>query len=122
MSWFGIDLPQLVGDVLGEETGSDVTLIVITPGVRKATSTAGLNTTETNVSCKGYIKDYEESQIDGQIVTRQDRMVVLFASTLGTTVPKERDEVTVDGATYKVHKVKRPPSAAEYHLTVRKGG
>lgn len=121
MAWFGIDLPGIVGDVL-DEVAKDATLIVVTLGARKATSTAGLTITKTNVACRGYIADFEEHQIDGALVTRQDRLVVLFASSLGTTVPKERDEVTIEGDTYKIHRVTRDPASAEYQLTVRLGG
>ena len=120
MSWFGLDLPAIVGAGL-DSVAKDATLLVVTIGARNATSTKGLSVTKTSVPCRGYVEDFSESQIDGSLVTRKDRLVTLFASSLGSTVPKERDEVTIEGDTYKIQRVSRDPAGIVYRLTVRRG-
>jgi hypothetical protein len=62
-----------------------------------------------------------DSQIDGELVTRKDRLVTLFSSSLGSTVPKEKDEITIEGSTYKIQRVSRDPAGVVYRLTARRG-
>jgi hypothetical protein len=118
-SWFGIDVPGIVGAGL-DGLAVDATLHVVTQGSRTPGDLGGgLNPTEADVGCRGYETDYEDSEIDGRKILRTDRRVVIFASSLGATIPKKDDKVTIGGTEYRIHAVNRDPAGATYHLQAR---
>ena len=120
-NWFGLNLPAIVGSAI-DPAMQDASLLVVTVGARNSTtSTKGLTISKEAVPCRGYVEDFAESQIDGTLITRNDRLVTLTASSLGTRVPREKDEVTVEGSTYQIRRVTRDPAGAVYRLTVRRG-
>lgn len=125
---FGIDLAKVVDDAMvsaggtsSEGTKRNATLISITPGVPTTANPNAIKTTETTHKARGFIDDYEDSQIDGTIVRKGDRKVTLFgASILPPVAPKTNDKVTIEGDTYDVQKiVSRDPAGATYELQVR---
>ena len=97
------------------------TLVRSTPGTRTAAATgSGTNPTTTSHSARGVVGDYTDYQMDGTLVQRGDRWVLLLASTItGLAVPQPGDKVTIQGATYLVVRVKSDPANATYTAQVR---
>lgn len=117
---FGTDIPALINKAMGKLL-LPVILHSVTQGTRTAGSlTGGANPVETDHTCRGFINDYRDHQIDGTIIRQGDRKVtVLGASIAPAAVPKPNDRVTVEGATYTVVAVKRDPAGATYEMQSR---
>ena len=98
-----------------------MTLTRVTSGTRDASDpTAGTSPSETDHPCRGIIEDYRDSQYDGTIVKRGDRMALILGDTIqGGAVPQPSDRVTAEGRKYEVVGVKRDPDAATYTCQVR---
>ena len=98
-----------------------VVLHSVTQGSRTSGSlTGGKNPTSTDHTCRGFIDDYQDRQIDGAIIRVGDRKVtILGASITPAVVPKTNDTVTVEGTTFTVIRVQRDPAGATYTLQVR---
>lgn len=116
---FGIDIAALVAQEIGPGL-KDVTLSVVTPGIRNPNEpTAGVNSTIVSHIGKGVVLDYEDSEVDGTIVQRGDRQVLLIADTFPNVVPSTTDRITAEGRTYNVINIERDPAAATYTCQVR---
>ncbi len=118
----GVDVAKLINDELVPQLGNaGVTLVKITQGAR-VTSTEGKALTRTNHSGTGIVSDYKDSQIDGTIVLKGDRKILLFPltfSTDGSVFPVPNDEIIAESITYTVVNVDRDPAAATYECHVR---
>lgn len=112
-------LPGLLGSVLGQHAGT-VTLTKITAGNRTPTNLpGGTNPSSRNYTGRGYVADYSTSQIDGTQIVRGDKMLVIYASTIGAA-PEPGDRVRVDGTLYAVIGVDDlDPAGARYVCQVR---
>lgn len=97
------------------------TLTKVTIGARTPGSyTSGPSVSTTNHTCRGVISDYDERQIDGSLVQRGDRRVLLLGGSLpSSVVPAPNDEVTIEGTKYSIVNVRRDPAGASYTLQVR---
>jgi hypothetical protein len=116
---FGVDFAKTLGSAMASQVEA-ATLYVITWGDRDpANPGTGLDRQETAITCRGVQLNYSEEQIDGTIVQKDDRMVMLFASTLGSAVPKFGHDVAIEGTRYHVVRVRRDPAAATYTCQVR---
>lgn len=82
----------------------DATLIIVTPGTRTPNAqSAGTNPTEASYACKGWVKSFESSQIDGTLVKTDDRMIALIGGSIeGDKVPEPGHKITIEGATYRI--------------------
>lgn len=114
-----LNIPGLVGTLLGGQAAF-VTLTKITPGNRSPTNLAGGTIPSSrNYAARGYVSDYASGQVDGTMIQRGDRCVVIYASTL-SVVPEPGDRVTVDGVGYALIRVEdRDPAGARYVCQVR---
>lgn len=122
-------MPKLFGkDIAGKMAGAlgkhllVATLISKTPGTRTAGAlSAGTTPDSTQASARGIIDDYDSAQIDGTLIQKDDRRVLLLGGTIsGGVVPKPGDQVTIENSTYNVIRVARDPAAATYTLQVRR--
>ena len=117
---FGMDIAKLVADNLGPGV-LDATLTQVTAGNRTAGDlTAGVNPTNVDYPCKGFVDDYSASQIDGTLIKANDHKVTLLGGTLqGGIIPQQGDKVFIENTTYEIIKVKRDPAAATYLCQAR---
>ena len=76
-------------------------------------------TSETAYPCRGVVIDYKDYRIDGTVIKRGDRQVMVIANTL-SVVPVSGDKITAQGAIYFVVNVSRDPATATWTLQVRK--
>lgn len=118
---FGVNIAKLIHQNMSKGL-LEATLTKVTLGARTSGSlTGGKAKTEATYSCRGFVEDYRDSQIDGTIVEKGDRMIVLIGDSIADgAVPAVDDKVTIEGRTYTiVGPVKRDPAAATYTLQVR---
>lgn len=116
---FGVDIAKAINDALGKHL-VDLTLTSWTPGTRTSTArTSGTNPTSTTATGKGIIEDYDSNQIDGTRVHVGDRKILILGKSIDPLVPKPNDQITIEGSTYRVMRVKRDPAAATYSCQVR---
>lgn len=119
---FGVDIEKLINDNLGDQL-TPVTLTKVAAGSRTPGSlTGGVNPTISTVSTSGIIDDYSEYQVDGTIVVRGDRRLLLIGKPLtdAGVVPAPNDRATIEGTEYNIVNVQRDPAAATYTCQVRK--
>lgn len=118
---FGKDIAKLVAQKMGSGL-LPATLISRAPGSRTSGSlTSGTNPDEATASARGIIDDYAAGLVDGSLIQKDDRRVLLLAETIsGGAIPKPNDSVTIEDVTYRVIRVQRDPAAATYTLQVRK--
>ena len=120
---FGIDIAGLVNDAIAGAGGVlPATLHKRTPASRTAGSlTGGLNVTYVDHACRGFMeRKTSQAMMEGALVIRSgERVSILGASLPAGVVPEAQDDVTIEGARYKVRGVRdRDPAAALYVLDV----
>lgn len=107
-----------------ENDSEDVTLTVITPGVRSTTNpTAGTNPTSAAHSARGILGNYSQRKIDGTIVRTGDRLGIIWGASLAAGVePKPGDTLTfTDGVVWRiVGPVTRDPAAVAFLCQARR--
>ena len=118
---FGVDFPKVMNQALGKHL-LPATLISKTPGSRTGSAlTAGTNPDETQASARGIVEDYSAGQVNGTLIQKDDRKVLLLGGSIsGGVVPKPGDQVTIQGLTYNVVDVDSDPANATYVLQARK--
>ena len=112
---FGIDTGQLFLDTLGDLI-RDAILTVSTPGTRTGGSlTHGTQPTTDDKTCKGYIEDYTDNQIDSTLVAKGDRKVVLLVNSIQDGVtPDTGDSITIEDITFEIIDVEKDTLKAIY--------
>ncbi len=125
-------MPKLLSGYIAKQVGKylgkhvlPATLTKVSPGSRTAGSTtAGTNPTSADYACRGFVSDYDASEINGTTVQDNDRKVTLLGATIASgQVPKTSDKVTISdkaGApmvTYRIRRVQSDPDGATYTLT-----
>lgn len=73
---------------------------------------------KTEYSAKGFVTDYNERMIDGTIVQRGDKKVILLAGSC-TTKPEPGDSVLIDSKYMTIVNVSTDPASASYSIQVR---
>lgn len=121
----GVDVPALVAEHLGPRV---LPCVLWKPGakdVRPANPTqAPAKAAAVPYTCRGFISDFSEGSIDGNIIKAGDRKVLLLGGTIEGGVEPEggpdKDQVEVEGRRWNIHRViARDPAAATYTLQVR---
>lgn len=116
---FGIDIAKIVDQNISAGL-LDATLHSFTYGDRDPENPGlGIPRVEVSTACKGVLTFYDDKDIDGTLVKRGDRLVLLIGETLGGVVPVEENDVTIEGRRYHVIEVRRDPAAATFSLQVR---
>lgn len=112
---FGIDAGQLFLDTLGDLI-RDAILTVSTPGTRTGGSlTHGTQPITDDKTCKGYIEDYTDNQIDSTLVAKGDRKVVLLVNSIQDGVtPDTGDSITIEDITFEIIDVEKDTLKAIY--------
>lgn len=129
---FGADIAGAIFDALGGDV-FDATLTrrnTASLGDRDPASlTAGLTTfddpedAETAWAAKGFIDHYRDGQIDGTLIQRGDRKIILLGKSLPDSVdPEPGDAITIEGIAWRIVEagVMRDPSGATFTCQVRK--
>lgn len=112
---FGVDIQKTIAKAMGPGLPK-ITLVVVTPGTRTASALiGGTNPTKTEYTCRGVIVDYKATQIDGTIIQRGDKQVLILAGTLPAGVkPKPGDQIKSELQVLNVVDVARDPAEATY--------
>lgn len=76
----------------------DATLTKYTTGTRTpGAQSAGTNPTSTNYACKGLVRSFESTQIDGTLVKTEDRDIALLGGTIESdAVPEPNDKIAIE--------------------------
>lgn len=92
------------------------TLTKVTPGTRGTDSLAGTNPTSASYACRGLISSYDQSQIDGTLITVLDRRIELLGDTIagGDVAPEPSDCVLIEGTDYLLVAVQRDADRTSY--------
>jgi len=119
---FKADIAGKINKALGNLV-FDLTLTKVEPGTRTpGTLTGGTNPTETGHTVKGFVDEYKDYQIDGTLIQRGDRKVVILGGSLSSgVIPEPGDKITAEGETRTIVEdgVKRDPAGATYTCQVR---
>jgi hypothetical protein len=116
---FGEDIAGQINRELGPLV-FDVTLSSVTGGIRSTTNLTSKTSTKTNYVGKGFVDDYEDRYIDGTIIRRGDRKVIILGASLPSgVVPKPTDQTIIEGETKTIVNVTRDPAGATYECQVR---
>lgn len=119
---FGADIAGKIHNALKGKV-FDITLTKVAPGTRTPGSlTGGTNPAETTHTVKGFVDEYQDKHIDGTLIKRGDRKVVILGGSLPSgTVPEPSDKITAEGETRTIVEdgVKRDPAGATYICQVR---
>lgn len=116
---------NIAGEIYNEmkELVFDITLTKVEPGSRTPGSlTGGTNPTGTSHTVKGFVDEYQDRHIDGTLIQRGDRKIVILGGSLPSgTVPEPSDKITAEGETRTIVEdgVKRDPAGATYICQVR---
>jgi hypothetical protein len=117
---FGVDIAGIIASEIGPGVLPAI-LIKVTPGIRGADSTAGINPSEQSFTGRGVIEEYMDDQIDGTLIKKGDRKVILITNTFaGLPVPEPTDKIIIESMNLIiVNPVKRDPAAATYTCQCR---
>ena len=116
---FGVDLRGKIGAAFGSKF-FDITFTKVEPGTRTGDLTGGTNPTTTEHTVKGFEDSYNERQIDGTIVQRGDRKILVLGSTLPSGIePEPNDELALANKTWRVVNVNSDPARATYECQSR---
>lgn len=118
---FNIDIPKILNNALGPLVLSATLTKVSRSGRVDGSLTAGLTQTPTNYSCKGFVDNFRDGEIDGSLVKAGDRKVILLGASIsgGSVRPEIGDIITIESETRSVVRVTRDPAAATYTCQVR---
>lgn len=119
---FGEDIAGKIYQALKNKV-FDITLTKVELGTRTPGSlTSGTNPTETAHTVKGFVDEYQDRHIDGTLIQRGDRKIVILGGSLPSgVVPEPSDKITAEGETRAIVEdgVKRDPAGATYLCQVR---
>lgn len=126
---FGRDIAGIINRVFDSNSGVapllSATLFKVTTSTARSGSalTSGRSTTTTQYTCTGFVENFEERQIDGTLVKRGDRKIVLIGDSIegGTVAPEAKDRVLIENQVYSIIDIfGRDPDAATYELIGRR--
>lgn len=80
------------------EHGQAITIRRTTTGTYAPSTDTYTGSTTTTLTARGVVRDYRADQIDGTVIRRGDRVVVIDA----TVTPTLADEVLLDGAYWSI--------------------
>lgn len=125
-SVFGVDVAGMLGGTVGA-SASDATFHRATSlGPTPGAATSGTNVVFDDFPCKGYVRAFDDGEIDEDRILVTDRKIGIYASTLlddagDAIVPKAGDRVTIaeeglEPQSFSVVGVLRGTAAARYVL------
>lgn len=118
---FGVNIADIIEQTFVGNIPT-ATLIKITRGPRDPLNpAAGRPLVPTPHTISAVVEDYEERRVDGTIVERGDRRLIIIAGSLPDgVIPAVNDNVTVEEVTYGIINVERDPAAATYTCQLRR--
>lgn len=121
---FGLDIGSIVNRAVSAAGGvTPLTLRRVTVGARSASNpTGGLPERVTTSSGQGILESFSDTQVDGTLIERGDRSVLILAASLNPNiVPTPGDEIVIDGFTGRIvpNGVRQDPAAATYTCQIR---
>lgn len=115
--FLGVDIAGLVNKHLSPIVKA-ATLVKKTSGTRDSADLAGgTKPSSAPFTARGFVANYRDGQIDGTLITKSDRKIVLIADSIASAqVPKPGDRITIEGATFVIKDdgVSRDPASATY--------
>ena len=119
---FGLNIATIVNNAIQQAGGLlPLTLIkiTVTPPPPNDPGGPGTPTTQTSPG-NGFISDYDDTNIDGTLVKKGDREILILGASLPTgVIPDEDDRITIEGSTYNIIRIRRDPAAATYVCQAR---
>jgi len=116
---FGIDIAKEIAKAVAPGM-LPATLTRVTPGTRTAASSSGTTPTTTSHAARGLVDDYTDFEMDGTLVQRGDRRILLVANSItGLAFPRPGDRITILDTIYTVVRVKSDLALATYTCQVR---
>lgn len=118
---FGVDIASIVNQAIAPGLLDAVLIKTIVGGYDSNDYTAGPSLTTANYTAKGIIENYQQDQIDGTDIKKDDKKILLIGNSIQSNqVPETDDKITIEGHTYAVVSVpERDPAAATYICQVR---
>lgn len=112
---FGVDIAGIIKQSMAKGLPS-LTLIKEVAGARGTNMTDGQALAQRRYSCRGFIDDYQLSQIDGTNVQKGDKKILIIGDTLPkNVVPESNDRIVAEHTEYVIKGVPaRDPAAATY--------
>lgn len=94
---------ETIGDALpASGMTRDATLTKTTEGAYTAGQASGDTAkTTTDYPCQGIVSGLQSKDIDGTLITRQDRQIKLIGASIAVD-PAQGDVITIDNGTYRV--------------------
>ena len=109
-----------IAETLLVEYGRDITLVSVNPGTYDAQSDTTIGGSESQTTVKAVVTDFVLSQIDGTIILRGDKLVIISGQS--SIIPSVNDKLKIDSKTYRIISVENiTPGGASiiYKLQVR---
>lgn len=112
---FGVDIAKLIAEGFAAEGGLRPATLVqkVTGTATVGALTAGTNDTDRSIQGDGFVETVTRRR--GETLAKGTTAIVsLIGDSFLPAVPQKDDEVTIDGTTYKLLRVKTDPAAALY--------
>jgi hypothetical protein len=119
MSYLGVNIKKIFGKYVAPKTRSLVFYKAF-PRTRTAGNlTHGRNVEVEAFPCSGFVAEYKEYDVDGALVKRGDKKLVIYSDTLATTPTVNDYVVDHEGNWYTIVDLKAGASEAEWILQGR---
>lgn len=121
MSLFKANLAARLNKALGGIV-FDITLIRVEQGIlSEENPTAGHTQEQFEYTVRGFVDEYEERRIDGEIIQQGDRMLIILGASIPADAgePKIEDFTTVNGEKKKIVNVRKDAAEATYECQLR---
>jgi len=91
-------------------------------GILDESNPTGGNTQEKfNYTVSGFVDEYEERRIDGEIIQQGDQLLIILAASIPASAgdPQVEDFTTVDGQKKKIVNVRKDAAKATFNCQLR---
>lgn len=119
-------MPDIFGeDIAGQinkELGPLVFPVILTKSsaFRNTTDSTDQSVVTVDHAGKGFVADYEDRFVDGTIIQRGDKQVIILGASLPSgIIPKPNDKTTIESEVKVIINVERDPAGATYTCQVR---
>lgn len=121
MSLFKANIAARLNKALGGKVPR-ITLIRVEQGILSEDNpTAGNTQEDFKYTVIGFIDEYEERRVDGEIIQQGDRVLVILAASVPVDAgdPKNEDFVIVDGEKKRIINVRKDAAKATFECQLR---
>lgn len=119
-NFLGVNIASLVNQHLGPRVNR-MTLIKVTRGQRDVSNpTSGTIKTTSQYIGSGFVEDYDERVIDGDMVLATDRKIIMLANSIPLSIsPQVGDMISAPEGVFNVVRVSRDPARAVFTIQAR---